>query len=354
MQHNWLLYIAAFATSFGISLLFTPYAKKIAIYVGAIDLPKKRGMHNKPIPRMGGIAIVLGFIGTVIILAPFVKEFRSIQFIGFLIGAILIVTIGILDDIYSAKSDGVKARIKLAVQIVAALIVIFTGTTLEFVNLQFKMDLTIIGMPITFLWIIGITNAVNLIDGLDGLAAGVSGIAALFLAVLCIMSGSIFAVVLTVALAGSCLGFLPRNFSPAEIIMGDTGALFLGYILAVTSIMGVYKKYALLSLIVCAIVLALPIVDTVFAMGRRILSGKSIMQADRGHLHHKLVDSGLSASSSVVILYCISFIAGIFAILIAVNDVIASSIAIILFLILSTVVHVYRKRISSKNDKKEL
>lgn len=346
MQHNWLLYIATFTTSFAISLLLTPYCKKISIKLGAIDLPRKRGMHSIPIPRMGGIAIVLGFIGTVAILSPFIKEFRTVQSLGFLAGSIIIVLCGILDDIYN-----IKPIIKLLFQLTAACIVIFTGTIIKVITSPIYLNLDIIGIPITLIWIIGITNAVNLIDGLDGLAAGVSGISALFLASLCILSGSMLAVVLTIALAGSCLGFLPRNFSPAEIFMGDTGSLFLGYILGVTSIMGVYKSYALLSLIIAGIVLAFPILDTLFAMTRRIIRGLPIMEADRGHLHHKLVDYGLSPLKAVVILYIISTIFGILAILITLNNLFGFLIALSLFLVLSTVVYVYRKRLYEDKNK---
>lgn len=151
-----------------------------------------------------------------------------------------------------------------------------------------------LSIPITLVWIVGVTNAVNLIDGLDGLAAGVTGIAALSLMVLCIMTGTTTAVVLTAALAGACLGFLPRNFNPAEIFMGDTGSTFLGFVLAVTSILGVFKGYALLALVVSIFCIGLPIFDTIFAMLRRMAKHQPIMQADRGHLHHKLIDHGFS------------------------------------------------------------
>lgn len=340
ITHDWILYIAAFSSAFAISLLATPLAKKISVKVGAIDYPKKRGLHKEPIPRMGGIAIVLGFMLTMIILMPFKAELRSTQFIGFIVGAILIVVLGMLDDIYD-----LKARIKLAVQIIAALIVVYSGTRINIVNWPISTAFEPISAPITLIWIIGVTNAVNLIDGVDGLAAGVSGIGAMCLMILCIISGSELAVVLTATLCGSCLGFLPRNFSPAEVFMGDTGATFLGYVLAVSSIIGVYKGYALLSVLIAALALALPIFDTLFAMLRRFINGKPLMQADRGHLHHRLIDSGYSHKQAVAILYCISLLCAGMSILIAMRDMRAIIVAILFIMVLSLMLVVYKRRI---------
>ena len=315
MAHNWVLYIAAFASAFAISVVTTPLAKKISIKVGAIDYPKDRGMHKKPMPRMGGIAIVLGFMITVLLLSSYIKGIEVKQFIGFIIGATIIIVLGILDDMYT-----LRARVKLLVQIIAAGIVVYTGTRINVVLWPFTAYLQKLSIPITMFWIIGVTNAVNLIDGLDGLAAGVSSIAALCLMVLCIITGSEVAVILTAALAGACLGFLPRNFNPAEIFMGDTGATFLGFVLGVTSILGVFKGYAILALLVSMLCLGLPVFDTLFAMGRRVVNHKPIMEADRGHLHHRLIDRGFSQRQAVLILYGISFFCGLVAIFIAIRD----------------------------------
>ena len=174
MAHNWVLYIAAFASAFAISVATTPLAKKISIKVGAIDYPKDRGMHKKPMPRMGGIAIVLGFMITVLLLSSYIKGIEIKQFIGFIIGATIIIVLGVLDDMYT-----LRARVKLLVQIIAAGIVVYTGTRINVVLWPFTAYLQKLSIPITMFWIIGVTNAVNLIDGLDGLAAGVSSIAAL-------------------------------------------------------------------------------------------------------------------------------------------------------------------------------
>ena len=345
ITHDWLLYIMTFAASFGIVLLLTPWARKVSIKLNAIDKPKPRGMHKEPIPRMGGIAIVLGFMITMGISLFFMEELRTLQFAGFVVGGAIIVGLGMLDDIHN-----LSPKIKFAVQIVAALVVVFTNTRIEFVDWPFQEVFTTFSIPITVLWIVGLVNAVNFIDGVDGLAAGVSSIAALFLTVLCIMTGSPLAVVFAATLAGSCLGFLPRNFSPADVIMGDTGATFLGYVLAVSSIIGVYKSYALLSIVIVVLALALPILDTTFVTIRRILSGKAPWNADRGHLHHKLIDRGYTHKQTVVMLYFVSALSGGVAILIAVRDIRALIVGLTSLFVLFSIVYAYRKRVGG-NDK---
>ena len=343
VAHNWLLYIAAFASAFGISLVTTPLAKKISIKLGGIDYPKDRGLHKEPLPRMGGIAIVLGFMLTMFILLPFIPEMRTMQFAGFIVAALIIVILGMFDDIHNLSS-----KLKLAVQIVAALIVIYSGTRINVVSWPYFASLEMMSAPITLIWIIGVTNAVNLIDGVDGLAAGVSSIAALCLAFLCVLSGNPMAVFFTTTLAGSCWGFLPRNFSPAELIMGDTGATFLGFALAVSSIIGVYKAYALLAVLISVFAIALPIFDTLFAMLRRALNGRPIMEADRGHLHHRLIDSGLSHKQAVIVMYCISIFCAIISILIAVRDYRAVIVVFVFVLVCFLMTYVYRKRVNDR------
>jgi UDP-GlcNAc:undecaprenyl-phosphate GlcNAc-1-phosphate transferase len=341
-MHDYLLYITALAVPFGVSLFVTPFSKKIARRLGAIDYPKARGMHNEPIPRMGGIAIVAGFMAAMLVLLPFVPEFRSEQFFGFIAGAVIIALLGIFDDIYN-----LDAKLKFAIQIIAALIAVYSGTRLTTAQLPFHDVLQNFEIPLTILWIVGLTNAVNLIDGLDGLAAGVSSISGLCLMSLCFVSGAdnANAIVLSASIAGSCLGFLPRNFNPAEVIMGDTGSTFLGYVLAVSSMIGVFKYYAVLSLLLAVMVLALPILDTSFAMIRRALSGKPIMSPDRGHLHHRLIDAGFSPKQAVMILYTLSALSGIIAILIAMKDYRAIFIMLAFIAVFIVMVFIYRKRL---------
>lgn len=340
IDHNWSLYIVIFAVSFAISLIATPFSMWFAKKVGAIDKPKARGMHNEPLPRMGGIAIVLGFMIAVLVFMPFMRDLNSRQYLGILIGATIIVILGMVDDIFD-----LNAKIKLAVQIIAASVVIYFDVRINFVFWPFISNIDMLSIPITLVWIIGVTNAVNLIDGLDGLAAGVSAIASLCLMVLCMMTGSSLSVFFTVALAGACLGFLPRNFNPAEVIMGDTGSTFLGYILAVTSITGVFKGYAALAVVVGVLAIGLPIFDTTFAIIRRALNKKPIMQADRGHLHHRLIDRGYSPKRAVIIMYGISILFATAAIIIAMRDVRAIIMMGVMIVILSLMLKVYQKRL---------
>lgn len=345
VEHNWLLYIAAFACAFAITLVTTPFAKWLSAKVGAIDYPKDRGVHKKPMPRMGGVAIVLGFLVTVLMVYFFDRSMSPKQFVGFIVGAGIIAVLGMIDDM-----KDLPAKLKFCVQIVAALIVIFSGTQIQIVLWPVTATLQKLSIPITLVWIVGVTNAVNLIDGLDGLAAGVTGIAALSLMVLCIMTGTTTAVVLAAALAGACLGFLPRNFNPAEIFMGDTGSTFLGFVLAVTSILGVFKGYALLALVVSIFCIGLPIFDTIFAMLRRMAKHQPIMQADRGHLHHKLIDHGFSQKKAVLIMYAISIFLGLLAIFIAVKDSRIFVVALLTVVVLSFIIYYFNAHIKNKNQ----
>ncbi len=340
LTHDWVVYIAALAVSFGVSLYMTPVARRLAKKWGAIAYPKSRGMHSEPIPAMGGIAIVCGFFASMLLLFFFVEDLRSKQILGFFAGASIIVVLGILDDIYE-----LKASIKFAVQIIAALLVIATGTRFRIMMWPFSLIPGAFDAPLSLIWIVGLTNAVNFIDGLDGLAAGVCSIGSICLMVLCVLSGSELAVIFTATLAGSCLGFLPRNFSPAEIIMGDTGSTFLGFVLAVCSLIGVFKSYALLSVVVGLLVLALPVFDTTWAIVRRVASGRSPMSADRGHLHHKLIDAGYSTKAAVMILYAISAASGIMAIIISTKDLRAILVVAVSLVLFGLMFYIYRKRI---------
>ncbi len=314
-----IIYVLSFLLAFLISFLTTPLAKKIAFKVGAIDKPKDRGVHTKTMPRMGGIAIVLGFMVTLLVVTPFVPSLNWKQFLGVSAGAIIIFIIGFFDDIHN-----LNAKFKLVFQIIAALMVTSSGIKIQFVSWPFFVNslisLEALATPLTVIWIVGVTNAVNLIDGLDGLAAGVSSIASICLMALSIHSGHPLALVLTATLAGSCLGFLPYNFSPATIFMGDTGSTFLGFILAVTSILGLLKSYTFATIFIAILVLGLPIFDTAFAIIRRFLNGKPIMEADRGHLHHRLMDKGYSQKQAVVTLYGISGGLGLTAIALSTQD----------------------------------
>ncbi len=342
------LYILAFVLAFIISFFMTPVAKKIAFKVGAIAKPRTRDMHSKPIPRMGGIAIVTAFLVTLCITVRYITVLDWKQLIGITLGAIIIFLLGFFDDIYE-----LNAKLKFLIQILAATLVALAGVTIEFISIPFIGDvpmlLDMLSIPVTVIWIVGITNAVNFIDGLDGLAAGVSSIASLSLMVLSIHSGYPIAVLLTAILAGSCLGFLPYNFNPASIFMGDTGSTFLGFILGVTSILGLLKGYTVATILVAVLILGLPVFDTAFAILRRLLAGKPITQPDRGHLHHRLVDRGYSHKHAVITLYGISGVFGLSAIALARHDF---RFIIIVFVLMGLLLYFNMKAMSTHDDNK--
>ena len=305
------LALAALLTAALVALIFTPMVRTLAFRVGAVDVPKdNRRMHDHPIPRMGGLAIFLGFILSVLVFLPLTPELR-----GMLLGSVIIVMLGILDDIFA-----LPALPKLLVQIGAALVAVLHGNRIDFLSNPniFSSDpyweLGWLAIPITVLWIVGITNAVNLIDGLDGLACGVSTISSMTLLVIALFVKEPDVAILMGALAGGGIGFLPYNLNPAKIFMGDTGSTFLGFILAVVSIQGLFKFYAIISFAVPFLMLGLPIFDTCFAFIRRIAHGQSPMHADRSHVHHRLIDMGFSQKQAVAVLYIISAILGLSAV----------------------------------------
>ena len=303
--------IAALVVAFLVALITTPVVKNLAFKMGAVDVPKdNRRMHNHPIPRMGGLAIFLGFLLSVLVFLDLTDQMR-----GMLLGAVIIVVLGIFDDIYS-----LRAMFKFCVQIAAALVAVLSGNVIETLSnpnvfsQNLYWDLGWLSIPVTVLWIVAITNAVNLIDGLDGLACGVSAIGSMTLLVISLAISDGPVAVLMAALAGGCLGFLPYNMNPAKIFMGDTGSTFLGYILAVVSIQGLFKLYTIISFAVPFLMLGLPIFDTCFAFIRRIAHGQSPMHADRSHVHHRLIDMGLNQKQAVAVLYMISAILGLSAV----------------------------------------
>ncbi len=312
-----LLMIFAFVVSFVFTFISTPLVTKLAYRIGALDIPKdNRRMHKKPIPRIGGLAIVFGFLVAVL---SFSMKFDK-QLIATLIGAGIIVIMGVADD-----CKNLDAKLKFVIQILAALVVIFYGDLRinvftnpnPFASSPYLVLPEWLSIVISVVWIVFITNAVNFIDGLDGLAAGVSAIMSVSLVFISIRVGEYPIALIGIALMGACFGFLPFNFNPAKIFMGDTGSTFLGFMLATLSIQGVFKSYAVISFAVPLLILGLPLFDACFAMLRRLLTGKSPMVADRGHLHHRLIDIGFSQKQTVFILYAISGVLGITAVLLA-------------------------------------
>ena len=294
-----------------VSFLSTPMVKSLAYKVGAIDVPKdNRRMHKVPIPRLGGLAIFLAFLLSVLVFANIDRQMQ-----GILLGSIMIVILGVLDDIMA-----LKALPKLFVQIAAAGVAVWHGCTIQFVSNPnvfseaTYLNLGWLSIPVTIIWIVAITNAVNFIDGLDGLAVGVSAISTASLIVVALLVKEVNIAVILCALFGACLGFIPYNMNPAKIFMGDTGSTFLGYMLATVSIMGLFKFYAVISFAVPFLILGLPIFDTANAIIRRVAAGRSPMSPDRGHVHHKLIDMGFNQKQAVAILYAISATLGLTAV----------------------------------------
>ncbi|MBR2081333.1 MAG: undecaprenyl/decaprenyl-phosphate alpha-N-acetylglucosaminyl 1-phosphate transferase [Oscillospiraceae bacterium] len=294
-----------------VSFLSTPLVKSLAYKLGAIDVPKdNRRMHKEPIPRLGGLAIFIAFILTSLLFADIDHEMR-----GILLGALIIVILGVVDD-----SKTMKAVPKFIVQIVAAGVAVGHGCVIQFISNPnvfsetTYLNLGWISYPLTIIWIVAITNAVNFIDGLDGLAVGVSAISTASLLVIALMVGERNVAILLAALLGACLGFIPYNLNPAKIFMGDTGATFLGYMMACLSVQGLFKLYAVISFAVPFLILGIPIFDICFAIIRRVAHGQSPMQADRGHVHHRLIDSGFNQKQTVGITYMLTAMLGLAAV----------------------------------------
>ena len=282
-----------------VSYTMTPPVRLLAFRIGAIDIPTdSRRMHKKPTPRIGGLAIFAGFmVATLVFCDP------SSELYALWIGGAVLVILGIIDDIFR-----LPAWIKLLVQLCVAGIAVCFGVLIDHITLfGLMIKFGYFSVPITILWIVGLSNAINLIDGLDGLACGVSAITAVSVFAVMLITGDYTSALLTAILIGACFGFLPYNKNPARIFMGDTGSLFLGYTLS-------FKLHTVLSFLVPLSIFALPILDTLVAIIRRICHGQSPFHPDRGHLHHRLVDMGFTHKEAVRLLYAISALLGLVAV----------------------------------------
>ena len=322
--------VIAFLLAFITAFMMTPYSIKVAKKVGAVDVPKdNRRVHHKPMPKLGGIAVISGFIVSLVYLlitlsiedpnklSLFGEEQYGYKLIGVLIGIIILGITCFIDDV-----KNIKPIVKLTGQLLAAIVVVYFGLRIEDINLPFlktaQMHETFY-IILTILWIVGITNAINLMDGLDGLSSGISLISCISLLMIFALNDSpLIAILMITALAGALTGFIPYNFNPAKTFIGDTGSNFLGFILSIVSILGIAKTYTAIVIVLPVIVLGLPIVDTLGAIIRRVKKGKSIkaiFQADKGHLHHKILSQGFSQKQAVYILYGISATFGMFAVI---------------------------------------
>lgn len=321
--------VIAFLLAFITSFILTPYTIKIAKKIGAVDIPKdERRMHKKAMPKFGGPAIIIGFLLSTIYLIItssiegnlniFGEESYYLKLIGFVLGTLVLSSFCFFDDI-----KGIHPLTKLTGQTIAAIIVIICGIRIDNLTIPFFegniMLNNIFSTLLTLVWIIGITNAINLIDGLDGLSSGIAIISCVFLLIIFALNESpLIAIIMITALAGALAGFLPFNFNPAKTFIGDIGSNFIGFTLAVVSILGVAKTATAFVVVLPIIVLGFPILDTLTAIVRRLVKGKSlkaVLQADKGHLHHKLIAKGFSQREAVFILYGVTLVCGMFALI---------------------------------------
>ena len=291
-------YAFTFLVALAVTFVLTPVVKNFAIRIGAVDKPDARKVHHGLIPRLGGLAIYAGFMVSVIATIGFTYEM-----VGIMLGATFLIAVGIADDVYS-----LPPKVKLLGQIIAAAIpVVIFNINIEWIDVP-RLGIIylpeIISLPLTIFWIIGFVNTVNLIDGLDGLAAGIATIASIAIALLAFQMGQWVAAM--VAMTGACLAFLQYNFNPAKIFMGDTGSMFLGYIISAVSVMGSMKTVATAVLIVPLLALTVPITDTLLAIVRRKSSGVPIFSPDKNHLHHRLLAKGLNQKQVVLVMYALT------------------------------------------------
>ena len=345
----------AFLLAFITSFVMVPYTIKLAKKVGAIDYPSDRRVNKRPVPRIGGIAVIAGFLVSAIYLIITMaiegnldlngQENYKMKLLGFLLGIIVLSIFAYADDVKTLKPWQ-----KLIGQVLAALIVYFFGIRIDTIN-EIVIH-PVLNFILTIGWIVGITNAINLIDGLDGLSSGVSLISCISLLIIFSTNDSpLISIILITALAGAIGGFLPFNVNPAKTFIGDVGAQFLGFSLATISILGVAKTVTLVVLIAPILVLALPIFDTLFAIIRRIVKGKSlkaVFQADKGHLHHRLMKRGFSQKQAVAILYGASASLGMFAVIL-IDDGIWKALSFAL-IVIAIIAIGYKELVNFKND----
>ena len=328
-------YVLAFIIAAGVALFVTPGVIALAAKTGAMDAPDARKVHKKPIPRIGGIGIYFAFmvaVGAVLAFADLTDEVRT-ELLGLVVSGSLIVLIGLIDDY-----KNLPAKVKLLGQIAAACVLVFAfDVRIDFITDPFGdyIFLEALAIPATIFWMVGLTNTVNLIDGLDGLAAGVSMIASVTICLVALQQDIALVAVLTAALAGAAIGFLYYNFNPARIFMGDSGSMFLGFMLAGISVIGAVKSAATIALIVPILALGLPILDTAFAIVRRYRGGVPIFKPDKGHLHHRLLDLGFTQRQAVLLMYVISALLGLSAV--ALTEVSNQAAAFIVLVVVAAV-----------------
>jgi len=331
MNHFLIEYTFAFIISLAVTLITTPIVKKIALKFDIVDKPDGRKVHKKAMPYLGGISIALGFFAGYLYLIPKIDSLHVSSLTAFIIGGIIILVIGIIDDKYS-----LSPKYKLLWQTLVAVLVVVSGFEISFIQLPIigRIEFGWLSIPITIIWIVGITNAINLLDGLDGLASGVSSIALCSMLIMSILNVQLLAIGFSVILLGGTIGFLFFNVHPAKIFMGDSGSMFIGYTMAIISILGLFKSLTIFSLIVPIIILAVPIFDTSFAIIRRISKRQKISTPDKLHLHHQLLKLGFGHRTTVFIIYIISLFFGAAAVVFSRSALWGSLIILALLLVL--------------------
>ena len=287
----------------------TPLARALAVRSGAIDTPNERKAHRRPLPTWGGVAIIAGFVAAAAAGGAF-RHMPAGQLGGIISGALLVALVGFVDD----RMD-LSPNVKLGLQVLSVVPLLMVGVTISSLSHPILRDEQVVlpgwlSVLATTIWVVAVTNAVNVIDGLDGLAAGVAAISCVALAFIALLWGQLAVAILCAAIAGAAVGFLPWNWHPADIFMGDTGAYFLGYMIAAVTIEGAFKMAAAIAILVPLLVLAVPLLDTGISPVRRFLRGRPAFAADRDHLHHRLVALGLSESRVVLLTYAITAVCG--------------------------------------------
>lgn len=316
-------YLGVLLLAFLSTYFLTPLAKRLAFFLGAVDQPNERKIHKVPMPRLGGVAVFAGFCIPLATLY-FLQNRVAYTFLDYekliaslMIGATCMMAVGFYDDV-----KGAGATKKFLVQIAVALGLYLAGFRITIISNPFggaPLDLGLFGVPISVFWIVGLTNALNLLDGVDGLISGVTAIIALSLAVINIYDGNIIVALLTLSLAGSCLGFLPHNFNPAKIFMGDAGSLFIGCVLGCVGMFSLFKAVTATFILAPLLLFGLPLYDTLSVMVGRMRRGQSVFKADKTHVHHRLLRLGWNSRETVLYLYCITMLLGILAIDLAIS-----------------------------------
>ena len=353
---DYMYLICAFVAALLLSFASTPIAKTFAYKIGAIDVPKdKRRMHKEPIPRLGGLAIFSGFYISVLV---FCSAYMTKEIRGMLIGSIVIVALGIFDDVLALTPlpKFITEMIAIVIPVISG--VRITGLPNIFSDTNAYIQLSVPAQYIvTIIWLLWLLNSINLIDGLDGLAAGVSAIMSLCSMIILILLCSPAVAIIAAALAGSCIGFIPYNANPAKQFMGDTGSMFIGYTLAVMSVMGLFKAYAIIAFAIPFLLFGLPIFDMIFVGVRRMLNGRSPMSADKTHLHHRLIDLGFNQRQAVAIMYAIAALLGLLAVIITGEGFMRAAVivivAFVIVILCSVVMYKHKKNKEKASDEQD-